>query len=126
VQKRMKIRAGSVVLEAQLNETRTAAAVFEALPITGRANTWGDEIYFSIPLHLEIENGKNLVQAGDVGYWPEGDSLCLFFGPTPISRGDEIRPASPVTILGTLIGDPKILRNVPSGSEIIIERSERY
>lgn len=124
MQKRIKIRAGTVVLEAQLNETKTAAAVFKALPFKGRANTWGDEIYFSIPLQLEIENGKDLVQAGDVGYWPEGHSLCLFFGPTPISHGDEIRPASPVTVLGKMIGDPKILRTVPSGSSIIIERRE--
>lgn len=126
MQKRMKIRAGSVVLEAQLNETRTAAAVFEALPITGQASTWGDEIYFSIPLHLEIENGKDLVQTGDVGYWPDGHSLCLFFGPTPISHGDEIRPASPVTIVGKMVGDPKILRTVPPGSDIVIEKMEQH
>jgi len=109
-------------VQAELNNTRTAKSLFRILPIKATINTWGDEIYFDVPLNVEIEDRKQVVQVGDVAYWPDGPSLCLFFGRTPASRGDEIRAASPVTILGRIIGDPKVLRAVRSGAEITVEK----
>jgi len=120
--RRIRIRAAPVEVVAELNATKTAQAIWEALPIKGRANLWGEEIYFSIPLSLKLEAGQKLVSIGDLGYWPRGNAFCLFFGQTPISRGDEIRPASPVTVFGKVIGDAGLFKQVASGTEIIIER----
>jgi len=92
------------------------------LPIKGKINLWGDEIYFSVPLNLELKDGKELVNSGDLGYWPQGKAFCIFFGPTPISKGNEIRPASPVTVFGKLAGDASILKQITSDTEITIER----
>ncbi|MBA7632212.1 hypothetical protein ES703_39755 [subsurface metagenome] len=120
--KAIKIKASGIEVTAELNETRTAQAIWDALPITGQANRWGDEIYFSIPVRLEEEDGQELVSMGDLGYWPPGAALCLFFGPTPISKGKEIRPASAVNVFGRIIGNASVLKQVASGTEIIIER----
>jgi hypothetical protein len=109
-------------VQAQLNNTRTARALLGILPVKANVNTWGDEIYFDVPLSMEIENGSEVVEMGDVTYWPDGPSLCLFFGRTPASRGDEIRAASPVTVLGRILGDPKVLKSVRSGTEVTIEK----
>jgi hypothetical protein len=118
----IRIKAGAVQVQAQLNDTRTAKALFEILPIKATANTWGHEIYFDVPLNVEIENGREVVDIGDVAYWPDGPSLCLFFGRTPASRGNEIRAASPVTIVGRIAGDPKALKSATSGAEVTVER----
>jgi hypothetical protein len=118
----ISIKAGTIQVQAELNNTRTAKSLFRILPIKATINTWGDEIYFDVPLNVEIEDRKQVVQVGDVAYWPDGPSLCLFFGRTPASRGDEIRAASPVTILGRIIGDPKVLRAVRSGAAITVEK----
>ena len=120
--RRIRIKAGSILVTAELNETKTAEAIWAALPITGKANRWGDEIYFSVPVSLEPENAREVVSLGDLGYWPPGNAFCLFFGPTPMSRGDEIRPASPVNVFGKIIGDAKVLRQVASGAEITINK----
>ncbi len=108
---------------AELNDTKTAQAIWEALPVKGRANLWGEEIYFSIPVSLELEIGQELVSIGDLGYWPQGNAFCLFFGPTPISRGDEVRPASAVTVFGRVTGDTTVFKQVTSGTEITVERA---
>ena len=118
---KIKIKAGSVEVTAELNETNTARAIWDALPIKGNASCWGDEIYFSIPVSLEEEDAQELVSMGDLGYWPPGTGFCLFFGPTPMSRGQEIRPASPVNVFGKIIGDAKVLKQVASGAEITVE-----
>jgi hypothetical protein len=120
--KRIRITAGAIELSAELNETKTAQAIWAALPIKGEVNRWGDEIYFSIPLKLEAENAKELVSNGDLGYWPPDTAFCVFFGPTPMSQGDEIRPASAVNIFGRVSGDTKLLKQVNQGAEILIER----
>ncbi|MEW6447481.1 MAG: cyclophilin-like fold protein [Bacillota bacterium] len=112
------ITAGKVTVEAELNDSATAKAIWDALPISGRVSTWGDEIYFYIQLKLQPENPKEVVSMGDLAYWPDGPALCIFFGLTPASRGNEIRPASPVNVFGQVIGDPQILRQVQDGSEI--------
>jgi len=120
--RRIRIKAGGVEVTAELNGTKTAEAIWQALPIKGRANRWGEEIYFSIPVSLEEENAQEVVSAGDLGYWPPGTAFCLFWGPTPMSRGEEIRPVSPVNVFGKIIGDAKVLRQVASGTEITVER----
>jgi hypothetical protein len=118
--KRIRIVAGTVEAEAELNNTATARAIWEALPIEGRASLWGDEVYFSIPVSLQLEEGQEVVITGDLGYWPEGNAFCIFFGPTPASRGDEIRPASPVTVFGKVIGDARIFKKVAAGTRITV------
>lgn len=124
--KQIKIIApstGEVDAEFSDENPRTAQAIFNALPIEGRANTWGDEIYFSIPVEVEAEIPKDVVELGELGYWPPESAFCIFFGPTPASRGNEIRPASPVNIFGRVLGDPKIFKKVKSGERVRIEKA---
>ncbi|MEW6182001.1 MAG: cyclophilin-like fold protein [Bacillota bacterium] len=118
------VTAGSVTVEAELNPSATAQAVWETLPITGQVNTWGDEVYFYVSLKMPEENPQAVVEAGDFGYWPVGPALCLFFGPTPASRGNEIRPASPVNIIGRVKGDARVLKGVADGESIKLTRRE--
>ena len=120
--RRIRIKAGGIEVTAELNNTKTAEAIYKALPIKNQANLWGGEIYFSIPVSPEPENAHELVSMGDLGYWPSGNTFCIFFGPTPMSRGDEIRPASPVNVFGKVISDTKVLKQIASGAEIIVER----
>ena len=117
----IRITAGAVKLDALLNDTETAKAVWEALPITAPAGTWGDEIYFRIPVTMDLEEGREVVELGDLGYWPPGQAICIFFGPTPASRGEEIRPASAVTVIGKVHGDVTSLREVRAGAPVVIE-----
>ena len=119
----IRIRAGRIEVQAQLNSTRTAQALLQILPFKARVNTWGDEIYFDVPLNTEIEGGREVVDIGDVAFWPDGPSLCVFFGRTPVSRGNEIRAASPVTVLGRVVGDPEVLKSVRSGIEVTVEKA---
>lgn len=122
--RRIEIVAGEITAEAELDQSETAEAIWDALPIEGTANTWGDEIYFSIPLTLELEDGQEVVQLGELGYWPPGRAFCIFFGPTPASEGDEIRPASAVTIFGRILGDATAFKAVKDGTQVTIRRSE--
>ncbi|MYB49028.1 MAG: hypothetical protein F4X72_07120 [Dehalococcoidia bacterium] len=122
-EREINITAGQVTVSAALNDTDTASAIWDALPIEASANTWGDEIYFGIPVSAGEEMGQEVVDLGDLGYWPPGSAFCMFFGPTPMSRGDEIRPASPVTVIGRMHGDSTILKRVPSGAPVLIERA---
>jgi hypothetical protein len=110
-------------VKATLSEENpeTTKAFIEALPITGRANLWGDEIYFSILVEAPPENRKSVVELGDIAYWPPGNAFCIFFGPTPMSRGDEIRPASAVNVFGKIDEDPKVFKKVRNGEEVKIE-----
>ncbi len=118
------ITAGSVTASAVLNDSATADAIWEALPITARASTWGDEIYFGIPVHLdEARDAKEVVNLGDLGYWAPGHAFCIFFGRTPMSRGNEIRPASAVNVFGKIEGDPRVFAEVTSGAPVTIERA---
>lgn len=121
MEKKIKIKAGNIEVEALLNDSLTAQKIWAALPIEARASTWGEEIYFSIPVKAPLEKtAQELVNVGDLGYWPEGSAFCIFFGPTPISRGNEVRPASAVNIIGKVAGDPKIFKKVSSGAKITI------
>jgi len=118
--RRIRIAAGNVSAFADLNDTKTAEAVWNALPIEARGSTWGDEIYFAIPVALGEDNAQAVVQMGDLGYWPPGKAFCIFFGPTPASDGSEIRPASPVNVLGKLEGDARVFKGVRSGETVRI------
>jgi len=120
--RKIRIKTRLIQAVAELNDTRTAQAIWEALPIKGHVNLWGEEIYFSIPLSLELEAGQELVSVGDLGYWPEGSAFCIFFGSTPISQGDKIRPASAVTVFGRIIGDATIFKQATSETKITVER----
>jgi hypothetical protein len=122
MKRKIKIIVGKLELEAWLNDTKTATKVFDALPITSTVNTWGDEIYFTIPVTAGAEDAREVVSIGDIAYWPPGKAMCLFFGKTPISKGDEIRPASAVNIIGKIEGDLKTLKKVKDGEEITIRR----
>jgi hypothetical protein len=122
--KKIQLTAGKIEAEAELNETRTAQAIWEALPMKGQVNLWGDEIYFSIPLILEPETGQEVVSTGDLGYWPDGNAFCIFFGPTPVSQRGEIRAASQVTVVGKVIGDATIFKKISTGMEITVWRKK--
>ena len=122
--RKIRISAGGIVGEATLDDSRTAASIWAALPIEAKADTWGDEIYFDVALTLPAEAPKAVVELGDLGYWPPGRAFCVFFGPTPSSRGDEIRPASPVNVFGRLAGDPTRFKKVRPGAAVRVERAE--
>ena len=120
--RRIKITAGDVEVCGELSETKMADLIWEHLPIESQVNTWGDEIYFSIPVKAELDDSaREVVEMGDLGYWPPGNAFCIFFGPTPNSRGDEIRPASAVNVFGKVVGDPTVLKSVRSGTSLRID-----
>ncbi len=107
------IRSGEIEMGAELNDSQTALALFAALPLHAKVNTWGDEIYFQVPVDRQLDStAAELVQVGDLGYWPPARAFCIFFGPTPISRKGEIRPASAVNLIGKVIGDARAFRAV--------------
>jgi len=118
----IRITAGEVSAAAELNDSTTATAIWEALPIRAKADTWGDEIYFDVGITAAAETPRALVEPGDLGYWPPGRAFCIFFGPTPMSRGDEIRPASPVNVVGRVAGDARAFKTVRAGARVTIER----
>ena len=123
--RKIRISSGGVTATAVLHDNATAGAIWEALPLTARGNRWGEEIYFEIPVHLpEAEDARDVLEAGDLGYWPVGHAFCIFWGPTPASRSGEIRAYSPVNVFGRLEGDPRAFDAVPGGTEIEIEREE--
>jgi len=111
-------------VEAELNESKTAQLIWEALPIEAKTNLWGEEIYFTIPVKTGVERGaKEVVSAGELGYWPTGHAFCIFFGPTPASRGDEIRAASAVNVIGKVLSDPKVFQKAKDGAKITLEKA---
>lgn len=120
----IKITAGGVQVEAELNNGPTAKSISTALPIKAKGRRWGGEIYFSIPVTADLEpDGRDVLEEGELGYWPSGSAFCIFFGPTPASEGDEIRAASAVNIIGKMEGDWSELWNVPDGADVLIEAS---
>jgi hypothetical protein len=120
----IRITAGKVVADAVLNDSPTATKIWEALPIEARGSTWGDEIYFSIPVDAAQEKGaRDLVSVGELGYWPPGTAFCIFYGRTPASTDDRPRAASPVNIIGKVVGDATAFRAVSSGARVRLERA---
>ena len=123
--RKIKITAGDVTATGVLNDNATADAIWEALPISARGNTWGDEIYFGIPVHVdEAEDANDVVEMGALAYWPPGNAFCIFFGRTPASKGDECRAASAVNAVGKIEGDPAVFKKVAGGSTVTLEKNE--
>ena len=124
-ERRISVTAGDASVTATLNDSGTAGLLWDALPLEAPASTWGDEIYFRIAVQADEEDGaSDVVEMGAVAYWPPGQALCLFFGRTPASRGEEIRAASAVNVIGTIEGDATALKQVRSGTRVVVERVE--
>lgn len=123
--KRISITIGNLKVDGELNNSKTAELIYKSLPIEAKGSFWGDEIYFSIPVIANPENPKELGELGDLGYWPPGKAFCIFYGPTPISSGSEIRPASEVNVIGKIIGDPKIFKKASLSNTIKIEATNK-
>lgn len=110
-----------ISLPIALHDTPTARAIEKALPLQGVANRWGEEIYFEIPVKIaKAKEAREQVEVGEVGYWPPGHALCVFFGPTPASRGEKPQAASPVNVFGKVNGDLSGLRKVRDGSKVVV------
>jgi len=122
MERQIRIKAGSVIVVAELYNTKTAEAIWQALPFSSKVNTWGDEIYFRIPVKIGLESGQEIVDFGDLGYWPLGSAFCIFFGQTPMSNKDEIRAASAVDIFGKVVDDARVFKNVKDGEKMAVER----
>ena len=106
-------------IEGELNDSPTSKALINSLPIEGISQIWGDEIYFSTSISKENDEwAKETVDLGDIAFWPPGNAICLFFGPTPVSSGDEIRPASATNVMGKIIGDLEELKTINSGDNV--------
>ena len=123
--RRITITAGNVSLRAELNESPTARQIWDALPVEGAAHTWGEEIYFEIPVRAEQEaDARAEVEVGELGYWPMGHAFCIFFGPTPASSDERPQAYSPVNVLGRVQGDATLFRSVREGDQVRIARLE--
>ena len=118
----IKITVGGVSATAELSDGSMADLIWEACPISSIAKTWGDEIYFDTPIVSEGEDLQATVEFGDLAYWPPGQAFCIFFGPTPMSTGTEIRPASPVSVFGRVEGDAAVFKPVRGGAPITVEQ----
>lgn len=118
------IRFATHQVEAELYDTPTGRAVYDALPIQRNVNTWGDEIYFGIPVHAELEaEAKAEVSVGDLAYWPNMPAFCIFFGATPVSSGNTPVAASPVNVIGKLLQmDLESLRGIHDGENVTLEK----
>ena len=120
----IKIIVSDITLNCRLRKNKTAGEIIKLLPLKSTVNTWGDEIYFGIPVEADIDqSAREVVELGDIGYWPPGNALCLFFGPTPLSISGEIRPASAVNVVGVMLDDPTVLKQVAPGELVIITRA---
>lgn len=121
---KVKIIAKDITLDAELFDTKTAKAISEVLPIDTAPKEWGDEFYFEIPLRMSLdETATTNVKVGDIGYWPTGNALAIFFGPTPMSKGLEPVPASEVNLVGKITGDATLLKEAKGAIRIRIERA---
>tara|TARA_Y100001970_G_C13949410_1_gene707450 strand:+ start:497 stop:871 length:375 start_codon:yes stop_codon:yes gene_type:complete len=120
----INIKFDNSSFEGVLNDSNTSNLIWDSLPINSSVSTWGDEIYFSIPVSDDEDNSKEVVELGDLGYWPPGNAFCIFFGLTPASSEGEIRPASAVNILGNIVGELDSLKQVKPGESVIISRKD--
>lgn len=123
---KIKIIAGNVEATAELNNSYTAKRIFDKLPFSGLVKTWGGEIYFPIPLKLGEDNSKIELDVGDLAYWPEGNSFCIFFGRTFASKNNKPRAASNVNVFGKMIGDPLVFKDVKDASRINVMKAEEF
>jgi len=114
----IKIEFNEISIEAELNDSKTANNIKKILPISNTVNIWGDEIYFQIDVNDDENNAKEIVELGDIGFWPPGNAFCLFFGLTPLSQKDEIKPASPINVVGKLKGNLDSLKSIKIGENV--------
>ena len=120
--RRIRFELGGTTLEAQCLDTPTAHAVLAALPVDAVARTWGDEVYFSVPVAVDREpDARDVVEAGEIAFWVEGSSIAIGFGPTPASHADEIRLVAPVNVWAKALADVRSLRAVRSGDAVRVE-----
>jgi uncharacterized protein len=122
---KIKIKTGNVELNAELNDSETAKKIYEKLPINGKVQRWGNEIYFEIPLHVDLDEeiAKEVVELGDLGFWSDGDCFCIFFGKTPASEENEIRAASKVNVFGKVVKGVTLLKASKDGANILIDNA---
>lgn len=120
---RIRLKLGSVRLDAELLDTPTAKAIYKQTPFSSSAQTWGEEVYFSTPVEVLREpDAKDVVEPGEIAFWVEGQCIAIGFGRTPISRGDEIRLAAKTNIWAKTLGDVKELRTVKNGDPVQVEK----
>ena len=121
--RKVLITINNLSVSAELNDSVSADKIWEALPLSGNANVWGDEIYFEIPVSLEeVSDARQEVEVGTLGYWPPGSALCIFFGKTPVSTNDKPKAYSSVNILGSIDGDSKVFKIVEAGDHIVVDK----
>jgi hypothetical protein len=122
---RIKITIGEVIVYAELLDTACAEAIAKRLPIEARPNMWGDEFYFTVQVNMPLdETATTRIAVGDIGFWPPGNALAIFFGPTPMSNGPDPVPASEVNVVGRIVGDATVLKKAKGASLIKIEKAE--
>ena len=118
------IEVGNTRLECLFNSSETSRAISAVLPLTSRASLWGDEVYFHIPVHAKREPGARIhLAVGDIAFWPDGDALCVFFGPTPASQGPDPVAASPVNLVGRVVNGVEGLREGRPGDPVAVKRA---
>lgn len=120
---RIRFKVDEVGFEGELNDSKTAKAIYNKLPLEATVDTWGDEIYFDIGIKLLKEHPTVKVKVGDIAYWPQGSSMCIFFGPTPISKDETPKPASEVNLIGRTDCPKEILKGIRPGKTIRIEKA---
>jgi hypothetical protein len=120
---KIRIIAGPVTVSAELSDTDCARAIAGKLPFDAAPNEWGDEFYFAIPVKLPLDaTATRKVTVGDIGYWPPGNALAIFFGRTPMSAGPDPVPASEVNLVGRIVGDALVLNKAKGAARIRIEK----
>lgn len=121
---KLHISIDAITATAELNDSATARAIYAAVPVDGRANRWGDEIYFDVPVTIDLaDDAVQDVPVGTLAYWPTGSAMCIFFGPTPVSVNDTPRAYSPVNVFGKIIGDAMIFKQVDDGAVVRIRKA---
>jgi hypothetical protein len=121
---KITIKFNNLSFEAELNDSPTSKAIWEQLPIESQVSTWGEEIYFKIPIDIPQEpSARQIVSVGDLGYWPVGQAFCIFFGPTPVSTDERPRAYSPVNLLGKILDDSELLKSIQNQESVRIEQA---
>jgi hypothetical protein len=121
--KRILMLIGDRDFEVELNDSDTANAIWLAAPFEAYTNAWGEEVYFEVPVHARLENGRKVLEEGDVAFWPEGSALCVFYGATPVSKGKAPEAISEVSPIGKLVGDPRRFEAVGDRMKVLVKRA---